>query len=150
MIIENFSKWTLGFVSALAAIILSGGIALAQTAPITPTTATTKPSDYAVDVKQGQQTLQTDPAAAAQAKEVNGAENDEGDVDNDPVEVAEAVEPAEAEEQTEANENGEASGSNDSNGGNNSERSGSSGESSGSNGSNSGSNSERSGSSHGN
>ena len=107
--------------SVLAAVILSGGIAMAQTAPTTPA----KPSDYAVAVSQGQQTLQTDPAAAAQAKEVNGAENNEGDIDNEPAEVKEAVEPAEAEEQAETNEGGEASGSNDSNSGSNSERSGS-------------------------
>ena len=53
--------------SVLVALILSGGIALAQTGPTTPAKTTTN----AVDVRQGQQTLQTDPAAA-QAKEVNG------------------------------------------------------------------------------
>lgn len=132
MIIENYTRWSLGFVSVLATIILSGGIALAQTAP-----TTAKPSDYAVDVSQGQQTLLTDPVAAAQAKEVNDSENDEGGIDNEPAEIKEAVEPseaeeavepAEAEEQAETNEGGEASGSNNSDGGSNSERSGSSNE----------------------
>ena len=124
MVIENNTKWTLVFVSVLAAIILSGSIALAQTAPTTPTTTTTKPSDYAVDVSQGQQTLQTDPAAAAQAKKVNDSENDEGDIDNEPAEVKEAVEPAEAKEQAKPGEKAESSGSNDSNSGSNPERSG--------------------------
>lgn len=128
MVIENYTKWTLGVVAILVAIILSGGIALAHTAPPTPTTTTPKPSDYAVDVSQGQQTLQTDPDAAAQAKEVNDSENDEGGIDNEPVEVKEEVEPAEAEEPAEASEGGETSGSSDTDGKSSSEKSGGSNE----------------------
>lgn len=93
--IENNTKWALGLVSVLVAVIVSGGIAMAQT---TPATTTPNPSDYAVDVSQGQQTLQSDTEAAVQAKEVNDSENDEGGVDNEPVEVKESIEPAEAEE----------------------------------------------------
>lgn len=74
-----------------------GSVALAQT-------ATPKPSDYATDVQTGQANLQNDPVAAANAKEVNDSENDEGDVDNESAEVKEAIEPEEAVEPKEASE----------------------------------------------
>lgn len=70
-------------------------------------TATPKPSDYATDVQTGQAALRNDPVAATNAREVNDSEIDEGDVDNEPVEVKEAVEPQEA---TEVAETGDAGG----------------------------------------
>lgn len=91
--------------TVLGAFLLAigyGSVALAQT-------ATPKPSDYAIDVQTGQAALQNDPVATANAKEVNDSENDEGDVDNEPAEVKEAIEPQEATEAAETSESGEGS-----------------------------------------
>lgn len=79
-------------------------------------TATPKPSDYATDVQAGQAAIQNDPAVASNAKEVNDSESDEGDVDNEPAEVKEAVEPQEATEAAETSESGESSGGSESSG----------------------------------
>lgn len=99
---------SLTVIGAFLLAIGYGSVALAQT-------SAPKPSDYATDVQTGQAALQSDPAATANAKEVNDSESDAGDVDNEPAEVKEAVEPQEA---TEAAETGESkdSGSQESSG----------------------------------
>ena len=104
-------------VGAFLLAIGYGSVAFAQT-------ATPKPSDYATDVQTGQAVLKNDPVAATNAKEVNDSESDEGDVDNEPAEVKEAVEPQEA---TEAAETGESndSGSQESSGTTNNSQTGS-------------------------
>lgn len=95
---------------AFLLVIGYGSAAFAQTtAP--------KPSDYATDVQAGQSAIQNDPIVASNAKEVNDSESDEGDVDNEPAEVKEAVEPQEATEAAEASGGGESSGSQSDGGG---------------------------------
>lgn len=101
------NRTVLALFSAFLLAIGYGSVALAL--PATP-----QPSDYATDVQAGQAALQNDPVAAANAKEVNDSENDEGDVDNEPAEIKEAVEPEEATEAAEAVESdggGESNGS---------------------------------------
>lgn len=102
-VIVNKTHTNRFLVTMLGAFLLAisySSLALAQT-------AATQPSDYAADVKTGQATLQSDPVAAASAKEVQDSENDEGEVDNEPVEVKEAVEPQEATEAAETSDSGD-------------------------------------------
>ncbi len=91
---QPISRTALILLGAVLLAISYGSVALAQT-------ATPKPSDYATDVQNGQIALRTDPAVAANAKEVNDSEKHEGDVDNETAEVKEAVEPQEAAEAAE-------------------------------------------------
>lgn len=94
---------------AFLLVVGYGSVASAQT-------ATPKPSDYAIDVQAGQKALQNDPATAANAKEVNDSEKDEGDVDNEPAEVKETVEPEEASEPDENSESNSGEGGQESSG----------------------------------
>lgn len=122
-------KFNIGLtvITTFLLVIGYGSVAFAQT-------ATPKPSDYATDVRDGQEAIQNNPVVASNAKEVNDSESDEGDVDNEPVEVKEAIEPQEATEAAEASESGESSGAESSGG----ESSGGQESSEGTNGSTSG------------
>lgn len=121
---KSSNSISLAILGAFLLVIGYGSAAFAQT-------AAPKPSDYATDVQAGQAAIQNDPAVASNAKEVNDSESDEGDVDNEPAEVQEAVEPQEATEAAETSESGESSGGESSDGESSGNESGSGQESSG-------------------
>lgn len=97
-------------------LILTFALSFSLLTPVFAQTASTAASpklvesDYAKDVKEGQQQLQSDLMANKQAQEVKSAEVAEAQEEVEQVEPKEAVEPDEAvEEEEEAENEGDAS-----------------------------------------